>query len=300
MKKAMKWSVLLLALVGFAACEGQDLPTYERTEPMTFETGSPFVALYKDIRYGEQPAGIDAEDRSSDRLMDLYIPKFPVPAEGYPVFLFVHGGGFSAGDKCDTGVGYHKISQAMAESGFAAISMNYFLGLKYENKIDTSCTAEMKNGLPADGVYTPTMQQAIDNASDDAVRVLAWIKANAAKYNLNPNAVFVCGGSAGAITVIDLAYFSDQQVLPIRGVVNLWGAAANPAAIELPAPPMLIYHGDQDELVNVAYADAFEARLQELGVPVVKNILAGKGHAQYTYIRQAQINNIVGFMRSLL
>lgn len=297
MKKMMKWALGLAVMAGFAACESLELPGYT-AEPQVLETSSPFTTLYKDIRYGEVPES-GPEDRTSDRLLDLYIPKFAAPKGGYPVFLFVHGGGFSGGDKCDTGKGYHDISRAMAECGFAAISMNYYLTLKYDNPSKVSCSAEMKNGLPATGAFHPDLQKAMDNASDDAVAVLEWIKAHAEQYKLNPNHVVVCGGSAGSMTVLQLAYFSGQRVLPIRGVVNLWGGVANPSAIELPAPPMLIYHGDKDDLIHVDYAHAFEARLQELGVRVEKHILEGKGHAQYTYIRKNHINDIVEFMRSL-
>lgn len=53
----------------------------------------------KDIRYGNPRSDISPKDRSSDRLLDIYLPNQKPPQNGFPVFIFIHGGGFSGGDK---------------------------------------------------------------------------------------------------------------------------------------------------------------------------------------------------------
>ena len=296
----MKRKFFLLALSFFAVLTGgactQDEAMEIGAEPKTFDTGSDKLTLYKDIRYGGVPEGISASDRSSDRLLDLYIPTTAAPAGGYPVFLFVHGGGFAGGDKSDK-TGYNAICKNMAERGYAVVSMNYYLTKKYEK--GASCASQMKDGLPASGEFDPLIQKSVRNASDDATLVLKWMKKNAKKYHLNTDFIAVCGGSAGAMTVLHLTYVSGQKVLPIRAVVDLWGGMENPSKIEAPAAPMLIFHGDEDALINVAYAYAFEKRMNEIGAQVELHIMKGKGHAQYGYIAKYHMDDIAAFLDKL-
>ncbi len=302
-RKNMKRRIFLLALSFFAVLTGgactQDEAMEVGKEPKTFDTGSDKLTLYKDIRYGDVPEGINPSDRSSDRLLDLYVPTAPAPAGGYPVFLFVHGGGFSGGDKSDK-TGYNAICKNMAERGYAVVSMNYYLTRKYEKVDGVSCASEMKDGLPASGEFHPLIQKSVRNASDDATLVLEWIKENAEKYHLDTDFVAVCGGSAGAMTVLHLTYVSGQKVLPIRAVVDLWGGMENPSKIEAPAAPMLIFHGNEDALINVAYAYAFEKRMNEIGAQVELHIMKGKGHAQYGYIaKEEHMDDIDAFLTKL-
>ena len=297
MKKIFVMLLSGLAVLTCGACT-QDEAVDIESEPKTFDTGSDKLTLYKDIRYGDFPDGVSSSDRSSDRLMDLYIPTATAPAGGYPVFLFVHGGGFSGGDKSDK-TGYNAICKNMAERGYAVISMNYYLTMKYEKISGVSCSSEMKNGLPASGKFHPLVQRAVQNASDDATLVLEWVKKNAEKYRFDTDFVVVCGGSAGSMTVLHLAYISGQQVLPIRAVVDLWGGMEDPSKIEAPAAPMLIYHGDQDALIHVDYAYAFQKRMNEIGGVVELHVMEGKGHAQYAYIAKYKMDEIDAFLAKL-
>lgn len=266
--------------------------------PESIDTESGELALYKDIRYGVTPDGIYSSDLSSDRLLDLYIPATAAPDGGYPVFLFVHGGAFSGGDKGGK-MGYNTICKNMAERGYAVVSMNYYLTRKYEKVEGVTCATEMKDGLPASGEFHPVIQKSVRNASDDAVLVLKWIRKNAQKYHLNSDCVAVCGGSAGAMAVLYLAYISEQKVLPIRAVVDLWGGMENPARIEAPAVPMLIFHGDKDDVINVAYAYAFQKRMNEIGALVELHVMEGKGHAQYDYVAKHHMDDVDAFLTKL-
>ncbi len=295
MKRIFTAFVLLLALLGSGAEAVAAKRGKEKLK--TFDTGSDLFTIYVDIRYGNRPEGVEKSDTASDRILDLYIPTSKAPQEGYPVFFFVHGGGFSGGNKSSAKLGYDRVCRSMAERGYAVVSINYYLTMKYKKVKGVSCSSEMKNGLPKTGLFHPLVHQAAHNASNDAALALEWVKKNAKRFSLNTDCLTVCGGSAGAITVLQLAYFSGQQVLPIHAVVNLWGAAAAPSKIEAPAPPMLIYHGDQDALIHVNYAYAFEKRLKELGVPVEMHILEGKGHAQYVHIATKRCDEIDAFIR---
>ena len=263
------------------------------------DIGAEDFTYYTDIRYGERPERLRKENDPSDRLLDLYVPKTKAPAGGYPVFFFVHGGGFSGGNKSHAKLGYDRMCRAMAERGYVAVSINYYLTMRHHKVEGVSCGSQMKNGLPEGGKFHPIVHRAMESAASDATLALQWLKEHAKELGINMKDVTVCGGSAGAITVLQLAYFTKQKAAPIKCVVNLWGAVAKPSAIEKPAPPMIIYHGDKDALVHVDYAHAFEARLKELGVRVEKHIMTGKGHAQYGLIVQKYCDEIDAFIKSI-
>lgn len=253
--------------------------------------------LLGDLRYGATPRGVEVGS-PSDRLLDLYLPASEAPEGGYPLFLFVHGGGFSGGAKRDTKLPYNRICKGMAERGYAVVSINYYLTMLHERQEGVSCGREMKAGVKEDDFH-PLVRRAVQNASADARRTLEWLKAHAEEYQLNLNNLVVCGGSAGAMTVLHLAYFSKQRIVPIRGVVDLWGGADRIAKIKAPAPPMLIYHGDRDALIHVDYAYAFAEQLKAIGVPVELHILEGRGHAQYKYIAAERLDEINAFIDRL-
>lgn len=299
MKRIIAFCLMLSAVISCSACD-KDSNMNTQQPPKTLDIGSDKLTLYKDIRYGRVPEGSPASDRSSDRLLDIYIPTSSAPVGGYPVFLFVHGGGFSGGDKGSKN-GYDYLCKEMAERGYAVVSINYYLTMKYEKVAGVSCSSEMKDGLPASGKFHPLVQLAVSNASDDATSALTWIKSNAKSYKLNTDFVTVCGGSAGSMTVLHLAYISGQKVLPIKAVVNLWGGVENPSKIAAPAAPMLTYHGDKDELINVDYGHALQKQMEKIGCDKsTLHILVNKGHAQYTYIAQNRADEIDAFIREVM
>jgi len=68
---------------------------------------------------------------------------------------------------------------------------------------------------------------------DDTKHAIAWMKANAAKYGVNPTKVVIGGGSAGAHLALLAAYTSENKELApsdlhnidvsVRGVISLYG-----------------------------------------------------------------------------
>jgi acetyl esterase/lipase len=97
--------------------------------------------------------------------LDLYIPTM---GNGpFPMVLMVHGGGFMMGDKAD-GTGLAGVDQLLA-AGYAVASINYRLSgeAKYPAQIN------------------------------DAKAAVRFLRANTAKYNLNPDRFGAWGASAG-------------------------------------------------------------------------------------------------------
>ncbi len=101
---------------------------------------------------------------SSAEKLDLYLPSGSGP---FPLVIMIHGGGFFGGDKSDGG-GLSGVDQLVA-AGYAVASINYRL------------SGEAK--YPAQ-IY-------------DAKAAVRFLRANAAKYKLNPDKFAAFGASAG-------------------------------------------------------------------------------------------------------
>lgn len=82
-----------------------------------------------------------------------------------PVVVCIHGGGFRAGSR----EGYDRLCVSLAEHGFLAATITYRLAPKYQ--------------FPA--------------AIHDSKAAIRWLRANAARYNIDPKRIGVMGGSAG-------------------------------------------------------------------------------------------------------
>ncbi len=250
------------------------------------------VTVHKNIRYGAIPDSID--DQSCDRILDLYLPEQSELTGLLPVLVFVHGGGFANGDKW----AYNDICSKISRHRFAVVSINYRLKLRGLKERGVNASGNTSKGLPENGVWHPLFHQAVMEASDDAILALAWVKKNAAKYKFNLQLVSISGGSAGGMTALYTTYASGQKVVPIHRVVDFWGGLENAQVIKKNTPPVLIYHGDQDQSVHVDYAYAIKKRMDEIhSTRSELHILEGKGHAQYKLIAAEKIEEIVQFLK---
>jgi acetyl esterase/lipase len=139
----------------------------------------------------EHAYGADPKQR-----LDLVKPAGVAKA---PVLLFVHGGGWSIGDKAHAAPDKARWANS---KGWAFASANY--------RLVPQATVE---------------QQAADVAS-----AIAWLRANAAKEGLDPNRIVLMGHSAGAHLVAlvgtDPSYLKAAGVPMgmVKGVVLLDGA----------------------------------------------------------------------------
>jgi acetyl esterase/lipase len=111
--------------------------------------------VHRDLAY--------VEPKGERQTLDVY-----APAEGQnlPVVVWIHGGGWQAGDKSDV----HKKPQAFTEKGFVFVSINYRL-------------------LP---------DATITQMAGDVAKAIRWAHDHAADYGGDPSTIFVMGHSAGA------------------------------------------------------------------------------------------------------
>jgi acetyl esterase/lipase len=261
------WSLVALALVllvflvlrfGFSR-SGALMPAFDDIKLGTVD---------HDVTY----CTINAEDLG----MDIHYPVSPGP---WPVLLFVHGGGWSEGDKAD-------VDASPTAAGFLVASINYRM---YPDQ------------------RFPAM-------IEDVKCAIRFLRAHASQYNLDPQRIGLIGHSAGG-HLVALAGLADasagwdvgqyleessrvQAVVDIAGPSDLSRAfpdwvnellqgvfgpgqlvSASPVTYASPDdPPFLIIHGDADPLVPVEQAYLLQEALLDANVPVELLIVQNGGH----------------------
>lgn len=132
--------------------------------------------------------------------LDLYLPdgKREQPR---PLFILIHGGGWSTGDKAHSRFAEPKISWLL-EGGYIVASINYRLApaVKHPGQVEDVCTA------------------------------IAWVQHHAARHGGDPRRIYLLGHSAGAhlaaLAAVNTPRLKAAGADPaaIRGVVLLDGA----------------------------------------------------------------------------
>ena len=99
--------------------------------------------------------------------LDLYVPqKSNAEGEGpFPIIVWVHGGGWVAGDKKDC----WPLNLGYCQKGYATASLSYR--------------------------FSPVAP--FPAQIEDCKAAIRWLKAHAKEYNIDPNSIGVWGGSAG-------------------------------------------------------------------------------------------------------
>ena len=120
---------------------------------------------FADVRYGDHARNV----------FDLWRP----PGEGpFPLVLYIHGGGFRAGDKKTLGA---ESLRTYLQAGWAVAAINY----------------RFTDSAPAPAQYL------------DCARALQTLRRRAKEWKLDPRLVASTGGSAGAGTSMWLAFHDD-------------------------------------------------------------------------------------------
>jgi acetyl esterase/lipase len=228
-----------------------------------------------------------AKGNHGDLLADLYLPKHAGP---HPAILFLHGGGWSSGNRTQL----HKLAEAYAAAGYVGVAIDY--------------------DLTVDGAHFPL--PLIESKA--AVR---WMRANAATYGIDPKRIAVVGSSAGGELAALVALTADNKdyekgenldqssAVEAAGILNgvldlgdmggqskmvtdyLGGEcatlkspcnAASPVNVVHPgAPPFYVGHGTEDQTVPYRQAEKLAANLKTAGVAVTLFSATGAGHTYW-------------------
>jgi len=150
-----------------------------------------------DVAYGPDPK----------QTLDIYLPSGAGP---FPVFFWIHGGGWRGGDK----VGGTPNPGPYLQAGCAVVSVNY--------RLLTSSQSEVVSLLP------------FDNVLSDNRRSLQFVRQHAVDWHLDPVRIVVAGSSAGAVSALYLGCAGDtanaQSADPLERVsTKVAGIAAEDA-----------------------------------------------------------------------
>jgi predicted esterase len=178
-----------------------------------------------------------------DLALDLYLPpntdKIPKP-----LVIFVHGGGFSGGNRS----GGETLGRYLSKRGIAVASISYTLYMKNRTK-DWSC----------DGIL-PEKIKAIQLAANQTWLATSFLLEKASTYRFNPEQIFIAGSSAGGETVLHAAFWDRDQMQMIQhdlpedfkyaGIISGAGAIMDLNLITAEnAIPTMVFHGDSDKIV---------------------------------------------------
>ncbi len=201
--------------------------------------------------------------------LDYYLPE---GKGSFPAVIFVHGGGWSAGDKMG---GNDPLFVPLAQRNIAWFTISYRLAPKHN--------------YPA--------------PIEDVFAAIRWVKAHAKEFNIDPNRIALVGESAGGQIVAQAAMLAKDDtrvtaVVPfyapidfildmerrgglstsMRGYFGRKEAIADEATLQLlreaspinhiraGLPPFLLVHGTGDMSVLYNWSPLFQSKLKAAGV----------------------------------
>lgn len=222
-------------------------------------TTSPDVRVVKDIDY--------VGNGLAKQKLDLHLPK---DQSGFPVLVFVHGGGWTSGDRAL----YAPLGDRFARLGMGVVIPSYRL-------------------MP---------QHAYPAQIDDVAAAFAWVVKNIEAQGGDPKRIYLAGHSAGghlaSLLALDARHLDRFGINTsvIRGVASLSGvydvglialfgkdlrerAAASPAEyIRKDSPPFLITYCQYDYFALPFQAREFHAALKRAFVPAELVYVPGLTH----------------------
>jgi acetyl esterase/lipase len=239
----------------------QDAGAAERYVDEVFSS----VTVTSNLAYGQ---AIDEFGQLETLRLDVYRPTGDT-LTSRPVVIFVHGGGFTGGNKTSPdAVDY---ATRMAKRGFVSASINYRL---------------------REGGFPPEEQaQVILDAKHDGQASIRWFRANAATYGVDPNKISIAGYSAGSITALFSAYTPDDpgdsgnpgypsDVSAVIGISAALGELADDV-IDPGEPPVMLIHGTADATAPYSNALNTIAAADEAGIVSELHTLQGAGHSKF-------------------
>ncbi len=216
----------------------------------------------------------------------LYLPDGP---ELKPAVIVVHGGGWTRKSGDLSGV-----SRELAEAGYAVFSPSYRLA--------------PANRFP--------------KAADDVRDAVNWLKANAAKYGIDPARLAGWGYSAGANLILLVGLDpqlglkaivsggtpADLTVWPksplVKGFIghsltdrpDLWREASPINHVDAKSPPVFLYHGKGDMIVEFGQMERMRSALAKQNRIVETYAAPRAGHITTYFFNQTSVDLGVAFL----
>ncbi len=224
----------------------------------------PALAQSADIKKGVKYA-------PSGQRLDLCTPKGEMRETG---LIFIHGGGFSSGNRSAM-LGYCRL---LAQGGFPSVTISYRL-------------TSRGHAFPA--------------ALQDVSAAVAWMRKNAGRLGIDPKKIVLIGYSAGGTLALSTGLANGSDVAGIVSAAGisdfaiarrdtphaqlrkdidayLGGAPVNAASpinqVSRDDPPVLLFHGKSDRLVPVGQSVLMANKLKAARVKVLFRAFDRAGH----------------------
>jgi len=170
----------------------------------TIPAGTPTFTTYSNVDY--TTAG------TFNRKLDLYVPDGTPPATGWPIACWAHSGFFSENDKNTLPTNWR---DDLLLAGYAVATIQY-----------VKTTADVSGGYDAYG--TSNLGGRYPSFIIDYKRAAAFLRDNAATYDLDPARMFATGYSAGGYIALaaamtrELATDTDGNNMKLNGNGAAW------------------------------------------------------------------------------
>ena len=200
-----------------------------------------------------------------------------------PLVLLIHGGGFDAGTK-QSGQ-WPSIGSDLADQGYVAISIDYRLA--GDNPVPSAEFYPVRDGILNSGVeaiISNDLQEQADiiaSTIEDAVTALRWVEDNDDDLCVDISRISIWGESAGAVIGLHVTYGLDEYSIytPQPDVlIDYWGRFIFDGLMESGDAPLLILHGDQDDVVDYSFAQSIQAEAATNSISYSFYTVAGGGH----------------------
>jgi acetyl esterase/lipase len=310
---AVKVILTSIFFLSFLACEKNDLTSRNANNDDQ-------VQVINDVQYG---SNTDISGNVQNLKLDVYLPPKTTEVQKLPFVLFIHGGGFTAGDK-SSGL---NAMMSFAQAGFVSVSIDY----RVAGSIDPTITD------PCD-IDTNITNKSIYMAVQDSRAAMRYMVANAEKYHIDTSRIFLVGSSAGAVTALNAYYLTQEDFnsyIPnveseLGGIDNADNNLTNTFRIVamgansgcLPsvnyinaqnAVPTIFFHGGADSVIPIDKGHSYYCpntiyvygsrslykRFEQLGKPAVLHVDPQGEHGPYTqdFLTQDEIcffNSVLG------
>ncbi|ANY20099.1 acetyl esterase [Tsuneonella dongtanensis] len=258
-----------MTLIGLAALAGQGAIAVASSTG----TSAPEPQKTGGIVYGFGAT----ENGSMPLHLDLYAPQSPCTSPR-PAVVFIHGGGFV--ERSNSGNAVPTIAAALAAEGIATLSIQY--RLQGDRPAASPRYAKFPEDFrKADPDRFGARSAAAAAAAEDTVAAMNWLAVKGKEFCLDSGRVGLWGASAGAMTALNVAYALDDFGIDAprpRAVVDYYGQLFLDGVMDLGEPPLLIVHGDADEVVSPSAATALAKSSAAAGIPFAHTTIRGGGH----------------------
>jgi acetyl esterase/lipase len=248
------------------------------------ETTLPSERTFNDIAYDS------SAPNDPKRQMDLFLPSKP----DFSTVVFVHGGGWTSGDRSVTSGGadvYRNIGRFLAAHGFATAVISYRLLFDVDWRGQAADVAHAvafvqksigaRGGRPRSvflmghsaGAQLATRvgiePEWLTNAGGDAPGICGVIAASGAAYDMSDEQTYTLGA--------DPVYYALRWG---AGAVDLaWRRNASPVThLTANAPPFLVMYAEGDDPPLRHQASLLAQRLLKMGVAAREVVIPGSSH----------------------